>query len=214
MDFDHPKDSQSQNSNYKVIFGSDKGLVVLVSLLSRQIDQIYQLHDSSINALQTGPGYCITGSDDLYLRVWPLDFSKSHLELKNDREIIHIDICYDGVKVLQSTKEGFIGCLQLDTQICRVILRAHRETVVQIDLDNKGDQLISLSQDSTMRIWDQKSLQETIEFSFPMKDECTCVLSISEEEILGGFVSGIVRVLSLKTLQVEEEIFFNKNKIE
>jgi hypothetical protein len=31
---------------------------------------------------------------------------------------------------------------------------------------------------------------------------------------MAGFVSGIVRVLSLKTLQVEEEIFFNKNKIE
>lgn len=40
------------------------------------------------------------------------------------------------------------------------------------------------------------------------------ILSFSENEVLAGFRSGVVWLLSLATLKVESEIFYNKNQIE
>jgi hypothetical protein len=42
---------------------------------------VYQLHSAAINSLVVFDGFCVTGSDDRQLRVWPMDFSDFLLEV-------------------------------------------------------------------------------------------------------------------------------------
>lgn len=47
----------------------------------RSLERIYQLHGGPINCLLISEGFCVTGSDDKYLRIWPVDFSDFLLEV-------------------------------------------------------------------------------------------------------------------------------------
>lgn len=48
---------------------------------SRALLCVYQLHSAAINSLCIHDGFCVTGSDDKQLRVWPMDFSDYLLEV-------------------------------------------------------------------------------------------------------------------------------------
>jgi len=47
--------------------------------------------------------FCVTGSDDGYLRVWPLDFKHVLLEAQHDGPVTGVDISNDCIKVLAAT---------------------------------------------------------------------------------------------------------------
>ena len=49
---------------------------------SRSLLCVYQLHSAAINSLVVHDSFCVTGSDDKVLRVWPLDFSDYLLEVR------------------------------------------------------------------------------------------------------------------------------------
>lgn len=68
----------------KVASFSDRkpGCVVLqINYGTRTLERVYQLHSAAINCMLVSEGLCVTGSDDKYLRVWPLDFSDFLLEV-------------------------------------------------------------------------------------------------------------------------------------
>ena len=47
--------------------------------------------------------FCATGSDDGYLRLWPLDFKHVYLEAEHEGPVTAIDISPDGLKLLAGT---------------------------------------------------------------------------------------------------------------
>ena len=73
----------TNDSNTPTISAS---LLVVVLLLqinygTRTLERVYQLHSAAINCMLVSEGLCVTGSDDKFLRVWPLDFSDFLLEV-------------------------------------------------------------------------------------------------------------------------------------
>lgn len=57
---------------------------------TRTLERVYQLHSAAINCMLVSDGLCVTGSDDRFLRVWPLDFSDFLLEVCiNAINIVH-----------------------------------------------------------------------------------------------------------------------------
>lgn len=55
------------------------------------------MHDSSICSIRVSAGFCVTGSEDQFLRVWPLDFSEFFLEAKHEGLVLSIDISQDAL---------------------------------------------------------------------------------------------------------------------
>lgn len=55
--------------------------------------------------------FCVTGSDDQFLRVWPLDFSEFFMEAKHEGSVMNVQISPDGLKVVCGTRNGSIGVL-------------------------------------------------------------------------------------------------------
>lgn len=58
-------------------------LCLQVNYGRRALERIYQLHTGAINQLILHEGFCVTASDDCFLRIWPLDFSDFLLEVRS-----------------------------------------------------------------------------------------------------------------------------------
>jgi WD40 repeat protein len=71
--------------------------------------------------------FCVTGSEDTYLRVWPLDFSEFFMEAKHEGTVCAVDISPDGLKVICGTQYGSLGMLDKSNQKYRTILRSHTD---------------------------------------------------------------------------------------
>ena len=56
-------------------------LLLQINYGTRTLERVYQLHSAAINCMLVSEGLCVTGSDDKFLRVWPLDFSDFLLEV-------------------------------------------------------------------------------------------------------------------------------------
>ena len=57
-------------------------MAVQINYGTRTLERVYQLHSAAINCMLVSEGLCVTGSDDRFLRVWPLDFSDFLLEVR------------------------------------------------------------------------------------------------------------------------------------
>ena len=62
-------------------FNKNHGVVLQINYGTRTLERVYQLHSAAINCMVVSEGLCVTGSDDKFLRIWPLDFSDFLLEV-------------------------------------------------------------------------------------------------------------------------------------
>lgn len=53
----------------------------LLSTCRHTLECVYQLHAAAIHSIAVHDGFCLTGSDDKQLRVWPMDFKDFMLEV-------------------------------------------------------------------------------------------------------------------------------------
>jgi WD repeat-containing protein 90 len=78
-------------STPKIIFAATSlGTLLQISYHTRNVLCVLKLHSGPIKTLAVNEGYAVTGSDDSYLRLWPLDFSDFLLEAQHE---VSIDYC-------------------------------------------------------------------------------------------------------------------------
>jgi len=115
LDFDYGFRSTdpSENESLKRVFVASKhGLVFQINYHNESLEGTFQLHDSAIYSIAVNDAFCVTGSEDQYLRVWPLDFSEFFMEAKHEGTVSSVDISADGLKVACGTLYGSIGILE------------------------------------------------------------------------------------------------------
>ena len=88
-------------------------MIFIVNYSTRNLESVYKIHDQTIYSLTIYCGFCVTGSEDSFIRVWPLDFNEFHLETKFENSVIATDIFFDGLKVAVGVSSGYIGLLDL-----------------------------------------------------------------------------------------------------
>ena len=54
--------------------GSKAGIVYQVNYQNEQLEAYYKTNDLAIYSIAVNDAFCVIGSEDTYLRVWPLDF--------------------------------------------------------------------------------------------------------------------------------------------
>ena len=57
----------------------------------------------SLQCMCVNESFCVTGSDDGYVRLWPLDFKHVLLEAQHDGPVTAVDISMDCLRVLAAT---------------------------------------------------------------------------------------------------------------
>jgi hypothetical protein len=84
-----PKENESLK---RVFVGSKHGMVFQINYHTESLEATYQTNDSAIYSIAVNDAFCVTGSEDTYLRVWPLDFSEFFMEAKHEGTVSAVDI--------------------------------------------------------------------------------------------------------------------------
>ncbi len=109
----------------------------------------------AIHALGLHEAFCVTGSEDGVLRLWPLDFSSSFLEAEHEGGVTAVDVSEDGLRVLAGTSavsalvcmsasdrtkifgsdlQGNVGLLDAGSRSYKTLMSSHTGTVQSVGL--------------------------------------------------------------------------------
>lgn len=72
-----------QHTSKRMYVSTASGSLFQINYHDRKLECIYKLHSGPIHSVSINEGFCITGSADHYLRVWPLDFSDFYLQAQH-----------------------------------------------------------------------------------------------------------------------------------
>uniref|UniRef100_A0A8C3NHU3 WD repeat-containing protein 90 n=1 Tax=Geospiza parvula TaxID=87175 RepID=A0A8C3NHU3_GEOPR len=151
----------------------------------------------AINSISMSLSFCATGSEDGYVRLWLLDFSAAVLEAEHEASVSSVCISPDGHKVLSTTAAGSLGYLDVQARDYSTLMRSHGGSVLGFSLQDKGEQMATVSQDSTIRVWDLASRQQLYDFSAAEETPCTVAFHPFWKMLACGFDSGVVRIFNL-----------------
>jgi len=158
-----------ENESLKRIFvGSKHGMVFQVNYQNETLESTYKTNDGAIYSIAVNDAFCVTGSEDTYLRVWPLDFQEFFMEAQHEGTVSAVDISRDGLKVTCGTTYGSIGILDKSNQNYKTLLRSHTGEIVAMDFHKQKQNIITVSRDKTIRLWDVETADEVYEFSSPV----------------------------------------------
>lgn len=192
----------------KVVFVSTKqGTLVQVSYYTRELLCVLRLHNDAINCVEVNEGFVVTGSNDRFLRIWPLDFSDYLLEAQNESPVVSASLSGDGLKLLIGTSSGSIGILDVVTHAYTTALRSHTSRIASIasDPSPNGKEFATAGDDGTIRIWDLESGSQRYEF-LSFKDPPTSLsYHPSQHAIVCGFQSGCIRLFDIPTTSTLQE---------
>ena len=137
----------------RVFVGTDQGSIFQIHGPSAALQVIYKVHSGPINSMQVNESFCVTGSDDAYVRVWPLDFVDYFLEAHHDSAITSMDVSSDGLHIAIGTEQGAVGLLSVGDQVHRNVLRSHSDTVTGLAIDVHDSMAATAAADGTIRVW-------------------------------------------------------------
>jgi WD repeat-containing protein 90 len=180
-------------------------MVFQINYHTHELEGVFQLHNAAIHSIALNEAFCVTGSSDNILRVWPLDFSEFFLEAKHEGTVTAIDITQDGIQVICGTEIGSIGLLDIAQQNYKTLLRSHTKGIRSLELHTNRNNLLTLSEDNTIRIWDLETYDEVYEFC-SFEDKPLCLAAHPSLPLFAcGFQSGTLRIFDIQRTTVVEE---------
>ncbi|KAG5194876.1 hypothetical protein JEQ12_012165 [Ovis aries] len=156
----------------------------------------------AINSLSVSRSACAVGSEDGYLRLWPLDFSSVLLEAEHEGPVSSVRVSPGGLRVLSTTSSGHLGFLDIPSQEYRLLVRSHTAPVLALATERSRGQLATVSQDRTVRVWDLATLQQLYDFTSPEEAPRAVAFHPTQPTFFCGFSSGAVRSFSLEAAEV------------
>nr|XP_033770291.1 WD repeat-containing protein 90 isoform X1 [Geotrypetes seraphini] len=161
----------------------------------------------AINSISISATFCATGSEDGYLRLWPMDFSAVFLEAEHEGPVSSVAISPDSLKVLSTTSTGNLGYLDVPSHDFNTLMRSHTDIILAFSVDMIRKQLATVSQDNTIRIWELTSMQQLYDFTASDETPGAVVFQPLRQIFACGFSSGIVRIFNVaaSTLLVEHK---------
>lgn len=214
LDFAFSEESNKINIMRRVVVGSNDGMIFIINYDTRLLESVFKVHDLAICSMIIRAGFCVTGSADEYIRVWPLDFHEFHIEAKHDGAVISLDVSPDGLKVSVGTANGYLGVLDLANQNCMTVIRAHFGEIHALTQHTESQTLVSLGKDNSIRVWNTANLQQNYEFTYSAQDECTGIAMMDRNHFVGGFQSGAIRVFEINSVAVIEERNYLHHRVE
>lgn len=150
----------------------------------------------AINSISVSASFCATGSEDGFLRLWPLDFTSVFLEAEHEGPVSLVSVSSDSLQVLAATSSGILGFLDVSSRDYNTLMRSHTSSVLGFSLDGVHRHLTTASSDGTVRIWNMDSMHQLYDF---VSEDCPCSVAFhpSEQKFSCGFSSGTIRVFDI-----------------
>ncbi|XP_051789984.1 WD repeat-containing protein 90 isoform X2 [Erpetoichthys calabaricus] len=150
----------------------------------------------AINSISISSTFCATGSEDGFLRLWPLDFSSVFLEAEHEGPVNFVSIGSEGLSILAATSTGNLGYLDVSSRKYTTLMRSHVDTILAFSIDGIRRHIATVSLDNTIRVWDLDSMQQLYDF---ISEDIPSTVSFHPMQpvFACGFSSGMVRVFSI-----------------
>ena len=134
----------------KRIFASTMdGTVVQVNYQTKAMECVYRLHDAAIHSIAINEGFCVTGSEDKYLRVWRWTFQITFWRLSM-RTCSKCRYSPDGLKLVVGTSSGTWRPRCFDSQLSYTASKSYEHHHAYLDPSIK-EEFGTVSADGTMR---------------------------------------------------------------
>ena len=208
LDFEYgfrSTDKTEAESLMRLFVGTKHGMVYIVNYQNETLEAPYKTNDAAIYSIAVNEAFCVIGSMDSYLRVWPLDFQDFFMEAQHEGIVSSVDISNDGLRVACGTMYGSIGILDKSNQGYKTLLRSHTDEILAIDYHQLKNNIITVSSDRTIRLWDLDSLEEVYEFSSPIDQPISIASHPKEAKFACGFQSGKMRIFDIEATEVLDE---------
>lgn len=204
IDYDNPFIGEVISKG-RLFVGNNQGCIFQVSCSTMELDAVYKINDSSILSLAVNDAFCVTGSEDGYLRVWPVDFSEFLIEAKHDSAVVSVDISYNALEIICGMRNGSIGSLNIDTKIYKTILRSPPGKVYSMAAHPLGTYLYTVEENASVRIWDVEKKNEVFHFSSPRDPPVYVCSPRSSQKLVCGFESGTIKIFDIESTKVVYE---------
>ena len=162
---------------------------------------VLKLHTGPIHCVAVTEGYVVTGGEDGFVRVWPLDFSDYLMEAHHESPVSALSVSEDGLRLLVGAKAGTVGVLDVCTHEYLTLMRSHAGGIVALahdPSDERTEFATASNADRTIRVWDRLTGAQRYEFASP-DDGCSCLSYHPLAHVLAaGFESGVLRVFDVK----------------
>jgi len=104
-----------------------------------------------LNSLTVSDKFCATGSDDGYVRIWPLDFSQVSVEAEHEASIGVVRFSPDCFRICTATLNGNLGILDVKQKDYVTLIRSHTDSILDFSFDSTCSFIATSSLDSTVR---------------------------------------------------------------
>ncbi|XP_041733420.1 WD repeat-containing protein 90 [Coregonus clupeaformis] len=158
----------------------------------------------AVNSISVSSAFCATGSEDGFLRLWPLDFSTVFLEAEHEGPVSLVSVSDDGLSVMAATSSGNLGYLDVSSRGYSTLMRSHTDGVLGFSVDGIRRRITTASCDRTVRVWDMDSMQQL--YDFVSEDTpCSVAFHPSLQVFCCGSSSGLVRVFDIASAKLLAE---------
>ena len=194
-------DAETKN----VYVSSTSGAIFQINYGKRCLECIYKLHSECINSVVLSEGFCITASDDKFVRVWPTDFSDFYLEVEHDAPVTNMSLSYDGLQVAVGTSSGTIGYLDIPSHEYKTLIRSHSAVINDVAVDPMRKQFSTVSDDGSVRVWNFETCEQLFQFDLPDQRVCCIAYHPQKPIIACGCSDGLVRVFDISKASLVQE---------
>lgn len=200
-----------------IIVSATNGFIYILSLSAKVPLAVFRLGSTAIVSLAYCPIRSLVASafDDASLTIWKADFTSSILEGKLESQANSIEFIPSGL--LTGCLNGSIGVISLEDQKYKTMIRSHTDEIIGLEYNNFLKKIVTISKDSTVRLWGLKGRSGFIEESYEFRcfDEEVCKIQsfFNEALIICGFKGGLIRMFNLKNYSIQCELIRHKSEI-
>ena len=186
------------------VVGSVNGYVFLVDVGRRNVDAVYQIHESPIQTLTVCETQCVTAGSDGSVRIWPPSFLECSLDLSLAAPAVTLSLSPTGL--LCGLSNASLGVLSLPSAEFRTLLRSHSGPILGLDVHKSAGLIVTTGEDRTIRIWTNDTFTQTHEFETTADYPLCPSFHPTERVFACGFSSGYIRIFDIDTASMSSEI--------
>jgi WD40 repeat protein len=184
---------------------SGHGTVFQINYQNESLEATYRITEKAIHSIAVNEDYCVTGDEDRYLRVWPLDFTDVFMGVQLDGVVCQVEISSCGLRIACGSYYGSLGILDKSWQKYHTLIRSHSDAILSMDFHVPTGRIITVSMDQTIKVWNLKDNDQAIEFTSPI-EQPLCVAAHPRLDIFScGFKTGKMRVFDINKTCVADE---------